>query len=963
MKRGRTAVRPYRMLPVGFPVLDQFGLFLVVAAITLALLMVCGLAPLRLLPPALAPVALGLLPATGLAAFSVGAYWVSLALPMEVGAWALVAVGVGAGALAWWTSPPGPLPSEGRRGDALPSLPGTGVRWEGLAVMGLAALALVLALVPIVGRPELLAMGPNWDVEIYLPLAEALQRFPNGFSLEHPAGAPFPTQGDPLMWRLNFFDPRSGGLAFSLLHSSLGALTGLPAYRSFAPLLACLFALSVPGTWALLRGGFGLGRGPAVWATALLSLNSAVLYVVVLGFGQQVAALVLLPAALTVGMVALRSGEPRTAALAGLLLAGLIAAYTPALPLYGAVLAAVGIVGLAGNRRGHALRGGGMLLATAVAVYPLAAARLGVRLAAFLGEGGTRGLTEGPEVRAFAPLAWALGLLPGPGVGVGWSLPVALPWATPAVSLGLVAVLGGLALIGLAAAALDRTQFPALRVQGATGSGALLLGSGAAALLLGALRFVTPYPYGYFKLLPMAADLLIAPAALGLGWLAARRPPLPAPAQSSRYLAVLLGGGLLVVVGVTGATAAAAGRTQSVHTFGAAARLAEVVPAGASVCITGGPGLEGPPAAAALLFLRHAEPYGFLRTGYRTIFRPAPRGCDYGLAPAATRPDPELYAWDRPVWEGVGWRLAPREAGILAFRDFGHIAQPPVIARNPNPGSSGLRRVERWRPDGTPALEAALSPPLLGVLSVTAGPAVALPVIDREGVRLTVGSDDIALGDAGGSLAGSAPEQRTFAFTVIAFQPTRISFGPAGAMQTVPVPAGVTTLSHVRLDTPTALTVRSEGTVWLKSAAVRPVSAVPVVPPAPHPESVALQVDGDREGSVVRLDLHLAAGDLVPVLDIYRDDGGSHWGWWDLRGALAAGQGAVQLDLERKVATTRDGTPLHGQGWPTGDGLYRGYLALYRDSTPVRRLPLLAFRVIRGAVTEFALEQRGVVVQ
>src|SRR5262249_53967758 len=149
----------------------------------------------------------------------------------------------------------------------------------------------------------------------------------------------------------------------------------------------------------------------------------------------------------------------------------------------------------------------GVLVVGSSALVPFAIVRLAMRAWYASVEGGMAGLSPGPGVEQFAPLAWGFGLMPTSGVAQGWEASLWLPWTVSVISLGLLVASGVVALVGFRQLAKER----AWPVFGAVvGAGALLL----------LLRFVVPYPYGYFKLLPSAAPFLLLLPALGLEALA-----------------------------------------------------------------------------------------------------------------------------------------------------------------------------------------------------------------------------------------------------------------------------------------------------------------------------------------------------------------------------------------------------------------------------------------------------------
>ena len=245
------------------------------AASTLAALVVftlLGYAPAVLLLPArLRPWFWVAVPVTGLAVAAVGLGWLVLVLPGGLaGELALVLALLAAAAVT----------AAGHRPPREQALR------QQAAVGALVLLTVGVALAPLVERPELISIGPNWDVEIYLPMAAYLQDAPLGLGLQHPAGFPFPGPPNPLLWRVNFFDPRWSGLTFQEVHAALDALLGLAPHASFAGLLAAMAALT-PASVFLLARALRLSAAPALLATALTALGAPVYYVVYWSFGQQ----------------------------------------------------------------------------------------------------------------------------------------------------------------------------------------------------------------------------------------------------------------------------------------------------------------------------------------------------------------------------------------------------------------------------------------------------------------------------------------------------------------------------------------------------------------------------------------------------------------------------------------------------------------------------------------------------
>ncbi|MEK7216370.1 MAG: hypothetical protein AAB289_12315, partial [Chloroflexota bacterium] len=253
---------------------------LIGGAVALALLLAAGYGPsLLLTPPGLRRWFWLVTPLTGLAVTVVALGWLEIALPARLAAPLLVVAALALGAALHLR---GVRPPAGQH------------RWEQVAVVVLVAGGSGLALLPMWNRPELLSIGPNWDIEIYLPLAEYLKHHATGFSWDNPAGFPFPGQPNPLLWRVNFFDVRWAGLGFSQLHAATGVLAGQEAHQNFSGLLSLLFGLSIAAGFLLLRGGFELNRTPALLGAGLLTVSTPVLHIVFWSFGQHTASLPLL---------------------------------------------------------------------------------------------------------------------------------------------------------------------------------------------------------------------------------------------------------------------------------------------------------------------------------------------------------------------------------------------------------------------------------------------------------------------------------------------------------------------------------------------------------------------------------------------------------------------------------------------------------------------------------------------
>ena len=682
------------------------------------------------------------------------------------------------------------------------------------------------------------------------------------------------------------------------------------------------------------------GAGAALWGTAAAAFNAAGAFVVFLGFGQQAAAAIL-AAPLAVAAMRAAGGDRRALLAGGLLLAALMVTYSPALTLAGAILAGVALGESAAAHRSHrpaiAIGAVGLLAASLV---PFAVVRLGVRAGYLAADGGVGGLTRGPGVEHFPPLAWGLGLLPGPGVAQDWGVPLALPWMLPAVSIGLVGLAACLALAG----AVQLWRQRAWAVLGAL--------AGAAALLI-ALRIVTPYPYGFFKLLPTAAPLLLLLPTVGVAALG-RVNGGNAQSRLVRYGSLTIAGVMGAVMLANGAVAAYTARLNSPHESGEAGALAALVEPGDRVCIEGGRGLEGPSAGAAANALWSADLYGDFQTGYSSSLQL----CQWHLLPTQA-PTPPIIADPPPVWEGLGWRLLRRNPEVTAALDLARLESPPHIDRTTGPGRAALLPINAWRPDGGPYL-ATWSPPLMGVLTPMWGAQWRWPELTAAGIWLSFDERGLSVApQATAPVVSAATGEAGSLVIVIAADDPSGQFEVSGSAgtQEIALPEGAAivnagSLGHgesVRLRTPT-------GQIRLRAAYLldRPDHGISAVA---YPQSLPLTTDGAAADGQAMLLLHGPTGGAEAVLDAYREDGAVHYGYWQL--GTAALPGAVTLDLAGRTLTTADGQEPPHQVFAVADGRYRGLLHLYRNGAPERSNTLFSFHLRGGVASDFVMESRG----
>src|SRR5687768_912649 len=93
-------------------------------------------------------------PPVGLAVSAVVLGWLGIWLPLSVSVWLLLAAALLVDAFVLY-----------RRGFLVANQERTAT----VLVAGLAVIGFAVALAPLLARPDLLSIGPNWDVEIHLP--------------------------------------------------------------------------------------------------------------------------------------------------------------------------------------------------------------------------------------------------------------------------------------------------------------------------------------------------------------------------------------------------------------------------------------------------------------------------------------------------------------------------------------------------------------------------------------------------------------------------------------------------------------------------------------------------------------------------------------------------------------------------------------------------------------------------
>ena len=888
--------------------------------IVLVLCAFVGFAPARLLLPTPLSTWFWLcVPVIGYAVTAVLLGWISIFLPMQAGVWALVGAGaVMNGAVL-----------VRQRGNAMPP----GQAWGEQSGVGiLAVFSCLLALAPLWDRPDLLAIGPNWDIEIYLPMAAYLREFAMGFSLADPAGFPFAAEPNPLLWRVNFFDPRWSGLAFSQLHAAVGSLTGQEPHQNFPGVLAATLALSVPATFLFMRNAVGLPGRLSFLACGLLAVSPVMLHTVFWSFGQQASAFPLLPMALLTGVQALLAPSVRWFILAGLFLAAMLASFIPVVPLYALAMGSVALLLLLRRTPPVGMLARGVsILAVSLLLAPWAYLRGMKRLYHFMQEGGTAGLTAGPDISAFPQLLWLLGLADQPQTAT-FDAEDLLPPLVHAGPLLLTAMI--LALIAIGMLRLVR--------RGKTEATAATVG---ALTLLLAFRFAVPYPYGFLKVLPHVQFLLIALAFAGMWALWGMFQGRTAAGLALRACVVAIG---LATVGTTLFSAGnltASMRAQSYSFYRDVEALETLVPPGASVMVSGDKSYEGPKAAVLAYFLRHARLFGYVRTGFSTFYRPPDRGLpDYAIYGATETVPSEVFGATDLVWEGAGVKLYRKDANLLAYQDLSWPVSPPLVQKTTGYGLAAGIRVSQWLSTGYPDFTA-WSPPMLGVLSETAFERAAYPAAQPAStLNLTLPQGD---------------EADNMAVTVATFRPGKITVSLGDPHQEITVSPGVSSYLLPAAKGSGQLSIRNIGgaVVYIKSLTLWN-SASPRATERFYPTAIVARWQARQAARGMTIDLDYLNAGFQPVLDIYSKDGRHHYGYWQLPSAADGASFEAELRLLRaagkSLLMTRQGRQTDLQGWQgeQGDGEYVAYLFFWDGEQVQQSAALCTFTITNGAVLE-----------
>ncbi|MSQ14403.1 MAG: hypothetical protein EXR50_00860 [Dehalococcoidia bacterium] len=875
-----------------------------------------------------------LAPALGLVVFSVISYWASMFVPMGLAIWPVLGAAVIGSSWAFLYYR--------RLGPAVQ-------RVETALVAGMAALAFVVAVMPSLIKTDLLATGPNWDFEIYLPMAEYLEEYPLGLTWDKPAGQSFATSeaeaqahSNPLLWRVNFFDTRWAGLAFSLFQAGVDSLGSLEAHQSFSALLALVYACSVPAVYVFCRSALQMRTGLGLASVGLTAINSSALFAVFWSFGQHASSLAVLPLSLAAAIEAHKRPGVRSCLFAGLSLSALLNCFTPAAIIYASIVVPVFVFRLAITRR---LREIGWtasaLLFVSVICNPFGYLRTLIRGYHFLSESGAAGLTTGPDVSKYVAISWGYGLIPEQTSGSGGAIAGQLPGLTE-ISI----LLAGIALLFTVAAALKKRDY--VFISCALGAFTLLV----------LLRWPLGYPYGYLKLLPSLAFILVGVAVSGFDAVLLNRILGRYNKRSALRWAAAGLSLIYVIVTVTGTIGALRKTVEdSTLAYRPLEEISRQVDPGSSVYMPFHQDLQGPKAAAAAYFLRDAQLYGQVRTGYSTFYRLSTNGSyDFALLSERDGHLGEVIDRKNEVWRGSGLILYRWKPDITVYREFGPPAVGPVVEASGGRGkAAGLRIVEWDHNTGYPGFSG-WSPPLLGALAGTSEGGASYPAA-TPGNAIIIGASASTSNATEKSvlnleLQGLQGDEKNGVLTVTlaATRPTKLEVNMNKSLKELNLPAGVSSHTIGRANGQATISLsHKEGRVYLKSLYMSKAADQAADGMMVEQQNMAVLewTASYLSPSKQTINISYAGPSLKPVLDVYRSPEEENWhlGYWEIP-VSAPSRWDVNLVLDpinKSVTDTSDGRPIAGWVNPSPPGNYIAYLFLWDGPSVSKSVALTDF--------------------
>jgi hypothetical protein len=367
-------------------------------------------------------------------------------------------------------------------------------REESLLPLLLAFVLMGVALVPHVAQRSLSLLSLNQDEEIYFPTA--------GYVMVYPSIGDWSS----LSSFVHHYEPWGWGFEYTMAAAS--SLTGSPTFQVYLPAAYAMLGLSIPAWYVLFRTVFGLRKREGLAVCLLYTLVGLPLWFAAYGYGPQMCSLIALPLGVASAAYAAEQGGLRRHLLAGVTIAaGLVSFYRGIGLQYVLILGPVIVTETLRHRSGQPLVR--MVAVGAVALLAGLPSHWDAAQWYFLQGAITNArmmdLSGGWGIEQFQPPSVMLGLeafsfvrdlddkgpltLLDPGIG---HLVTPVTWA--------LLLLAG---VGLLHAWRRRSTVVAV-----------VLGC-AATLMLN--RFVLHFPYGYLKLMPVAAPLAFGLAALGAG--------------------------------------------------------------------------------------------------------------------------------------------------------------------------------------------------------------------------------------------------------------------------------------------------------------------------------------------------------------------------------------------------------------------------------------------------------------
>jgi hypothetical protein len=407
-------------------------------------------------------------PIVGWSLLVLGSFAVNLVIAMQTGIWVILAF---AAALNVYVLSRRASPATKPEIGAIPPF-----------VLG--AFLVILGLIPHIVQRSFSLLSLNQDEEQYYPAAHYILSFP--------------TMGGPHSLTESFLRPISRyGFAFQYSLADASALSGSTTVHTYFPVSYVLLGLSVPAWYLFFREVFGQGQRAAIAGCFFYTLLGLPLWFAYFGYGPQMGSFVAVPAGTVAFVAVLKWGGARRTVLAAIIVAAGLTSYYLVMGLqYAIVFFAVLALITVQQRSLIPLR---RAVAVAVLALLIGLPSNWLVIDRYFVQGQIlqteNYLYGGWDINEFQPPTVMLGLDAfqvmhdtegsGPFASLDGGLSVL---ATPVSWLVLT-----LAAFGLLTVARKRP----LAV-------AVVLGT---AVYLAYVRYVQNFPYGYMKLMPVAAPL------------------------------------------------------------------------------------------------------------------------------------------------------------------------------------------------------------------------------------------------------------------------------------------------------------------------------------------------------------------------------------------------------------------------------------------------------------------------